>query len=102
MFECAVLLRLDLVADQSCVKAALCQELLMRTLLHYRAIFKDNDQIGILDGAQAMGDHYTRTGKGIQIPIHGELGEGIQMTGSLIEQEKRRIAGNSARDGQAL
>jgi hypothetical protein len=68
------------------------RELLMRTLFHDRAIMQDDNEVGIADRAEAVGDHNTRAGEAVQISIHQALGRHIEMTGCLVEEKKRGSA----------
>ena len=46
-----------LIVDQICIGASEGQKFLMRTALHDKTLIKDQNQIGVANGAQPVGYH---------------------------------------------
>src|SRR5947209_1320615 len=86
------------------VDAALGQELLVRALLAKAAFVKDEDAVGMLNGAEAMRDH--QRGAAAEQAVQGvanlELGSGVNAGGSFVQDEEARIVGEGAREIKQL
>ena len=76
----------------------------MRAHFEYGAFGKDGDLVGILDGAQAVGDDEAAAvlHQCIQCELDLFFAAGIQGTRRLVEDENIGIAQNGPRDGNAL
>src|SRR6516162_314557 len=91
-----LLLVLELVKTK--VNAALREKLLMCAVLAQPALVKDEDAIGVLNGAQAMGNH--EGGASGKQAAQGfadlQFGFGVHARGGLIENREARIVGQGA------
>src|SRR6185437_2094052 len=85
-------------AIEAPVDAALLQQLLVGTLLAQHALVHDEDQVGALDGREAMGD--TDAGAAGEHAGEGfanfELGVGVHAGGGFVEDQDRGIRRKSA------
>src|SRR6185369_384524 len=68
------------------------------------AVVNDDDQVGVADGAEAMGDDEAGapTHEGAEGLLDEVLALGVEVAGCLIENQNARVGKKSAGDGDAL
>ena len=90
--------------DQSLVETALPQQLPMTAGLEQFPVVKDEDPVGIDDGAEAMGHH--EGGSAGPEAAQGALEPGLRLRvhrgGRLVQQEDRGLAGEGPGKGEDL
>lgn len=76
----------------------------MRPYLDDPPLREHNDDIGVLDGAEAMrhGDGRAAALGLLQRGLHHLLRLGVERRGSFVEEEQAGVADEGARDGDAL
>ena len=95
---------LELAVVQVGIEAACLHELVVGALLHDVAVPHDKDQVGVLDGGQAVCDD--KAGAALHQTVHGGLdallGAGIHTAGSFIQNQDAVVGQDGAGDGQQL
>ena len=86
------------------VEALLREQLVVRSLLDQLAVVQDEDQVGVADRGQPVGDH--ERGAALhqvleRVEDHG-LGLGVDRGGRLVEDQDRRVLDEGARHADAL
>ena len=76
----------------------------MTALAHDFALIHHHDPLELLDGGETMRDHDGRSAghEILQPDLHKPLILGVERTGRFVEQEKRRVTQDGARDRNAL
>lgn len=57
----------------------------MSAALHNATVIKDEDQVGVANGAQSVGDDDLGAGEGVEILLDGVLGFDVKGTGGLVQ-----------------
>ena len=89
---------------QLVVQAALCQQFLMGAFLPDLALMHDDDLVAVLDGGQAVchDDGGTAFHQLAQCILNEGFGLGVDIGGSFVQNEHRRLEGQRAGKGQQL
>ncbi len=76
----------------------------MLALLHDVAVVHHQDQVGVADGGQAMGDDEAGAAlhQGVHRLLDQHLGVGIHRTGGFVQDQDRGVGQDGAGDGQQL
>ena len=86
------------------VEAAFGQQLVVGALLDDVAVLEHQDQVGVLDGGQTVGDD--KAGAVFGEPVHGllcnELGPGIHRGGSFVQNQHWVVLNHGSGNGQQL
>src|SRR5215211_2247831 len=69
-------------------------QLLMPANLNDASLIQHEDEVGVADGAQAMGDDNLGTGQCLEILRHNLLSNDVEVTRRLVEQQNRRPMSN--------
>src|SRR5580658_3136732 len=79
-------------------------KLLVRSGFADATAVEDDDQIGVPDGAEAMGYHKSRSSrqKLFQRALHQLLAFGVEIAGRFVENQDLRIGQNGSGDAQPL
>ena len=81
-----------------------CYQLFVCTLFNDATVVEHDNQVGIADGGQAVGND--KGGAPLHDGVHASLDEllraGVDTTGSLVENEHARVSHGSSCDGQKL
>ena len=95
---------LELRVVQRRVCAALCKELRVRALLYDVAVVEDEDEVGVLDGGQAVRYHEGGApfGQIVHRLLDQHFGAGVHAARSLVEDQERRVLRNGTGNGQQL
>src|SRR3954454_5212512 len=86
------------------VEPALREQRRVRPGLHDPPVVDDQDEVGVADGGEPMGDHQGRAPlEGlVQRPLHRHLGLGVEVRGRLVEDHDRRRLEQQAGDRQPV
>ena len=92
-----LLLILQLV--QTIINSSLRQKFLVRALFPHAAFMKDEDTVGVLDGAEAVGDDQRGAAgeQAVESFPYEHFRFGINAGGGFIENQEARIVGQGAR-----
>ena len=74
----------------------------MRALFDQLPIGHDQDQVGVHDRAQPVGDDDRRAAQVSQVAVHQPLGDGVEGAGRLVQQQDARLLRQRARQGDPL
>ena len=76
----------------------------MGALLDDAAVVEDDDQVGIADGGETVGDDEGGAAlhEGVHASLHKPFRAGVDARGGLVEDEHRGIADGSTGDGNQL
>ena len=81
-------------------------ELLVGALLGDAAFAEDDDEVGVVDGAEAVGDEDAGAGllaeDAVDVDHEVALGVGVEGAGGLVEEEQGRVLEQQPRDRQPL
>lgn len=80
------------------------QQLAVGTTFHYSALVEHIDNVGFLNGTQAMrhGDGRPTLSGSVESRLHHLLGLGVKSGGCFIEKQDLRIANEGAGNGDSL
>ena len=76
----------------------------MRPRLHHAALVDHQDEVGLADGGEPVGDHQRGAAgeRGLQGPLHGHLRLAVEVRGGLVEHHHRGVLQEQPSDGDAL